>query len=194
MLIIPGTVLAAPEGTETADKIPGILFLPIADNTGMKNTSYITEAINAQYAKKYPAENFTVIPLDNYTNQVAAYGEPVTDDKVLKAAAAAEADYVVRTELQTIIIRRGFKGITVKKWCAAEIPVKITVWDVAASKSVFDGVIHARGDKANILGGGMGLLLTVSEKSAVENGLKKLGQKMDKVLPALQQEVSPTVN
>jgi hypothetical protein len=32
----------------------------------------------------------------------------------------------------------------------------------------------------------MGLLLTVSEKSAVENGLKKLGKKMDKELPALQ--------
>lgn len=194
MLLISGTALAAPEETETAGKIPGILFLPIADNTGMKNTSYITEAINAQYAKKYPAENFTVIPLENYTTQAAAYGEPAAEDEVLKAAAAAGADYVVRTDLQTIKIRRGFKGITIKKWCAAEIPVKITVWDVAANKTIFDGVIQARGDKANILGGSMGLLLTVSEKSAVENGLKKLGQKMDKELPALQQRVPPTVN
>lgn len=194
ILLIPGTVLAAPEGAETADKIPGILFLPITDNTGMKNTSYITEAINAQYAKKYPAENFTVIPLDNYTNQVAAYGEPATEDEVLKAATAAGADYVVRTDLQTIKIRRGVKGITLKKWCAAEIPVKITIWNVAAGKAVFDSDIQARGDKANILGGGIGLLLTVSEKSAVKNGLKKLGQKMDKELPALQPEVSPTVN
>ncbi|SFM00057.1 hypothetical protein [Pelosinus propionicus] len=186
MLLISGTAIAAPEGAETTGKIPGILFLPIADNTGMKNTGYITEAINVQYAKKYPAENFTVIPLEDYTHQVSAYGEKATEDEVLKAAAVAGADYVVRTDLQTIKIRRGFKGITIKKWCAAEIPVKITIWNVADGKTVFDGVIQARGDKANILGGSIGVLLTVSEKSAVENGLKKLGRKLDKELPALQ--------
>jgi hypothetical protein len=186
MLLISGTALAAPEGPETTGKIPAILFLPIADNTGMKNTGYITETINTQYARKYPAEKFTVIPLPDYTNQLSSNGEPGTEDEVLKAAAAAGADYVVRTDLQTIKIRRGFKGIFLKKWCAAEIPVKITIWNVASGKTVFDGVIQERGDKANILGGAMGLLLTVSEKSAVENGLKKLGKKMDKELPALQ--------
>jgi hypothetical protein len=74
-----------------------------------------------------------------------------------------------------------------KKWCAAEIPANITIWNVASGKTVFDGVIQARGDKVNILGGYMGVLITVSEKSAVENGLKKLGKKMDTELPALEQ-------
>jgi hypothetical protein len=186
MLLISGTALAAPAGPETTGKIPAILFLPIADSTGMNNTVYITEAINAQYAKKYPAENFTVIPLPDYTNQMSSNGEPQTEEEVIKAAAAAGADYVVRTDLQTIKIRRGFKGIFIKKWCAAEIPVKITIWNVASGKTVFDGVIQERGDKAAVVGGAIGLPFAVSEKSAVENGLKKLAKKMDKELPALQ--------
>ena len=187
ILLISGTALAAPEGPETTGKIPAILFFPIVDNTGMKNTGYITEAVNAQYAKKYPAEKFTVIPLENYTNQVSLNGEPETEDKVIKAAAAAGADYAVRTDLQTIKIRRGFKGIFMKKWCAADIPVKITIWNVASGKTVFDGVIQERGDKTAALGGTVGLIFTVSEKSTVENGLKKLTKKMDKELPALDQ-------
>lgn len=187
MLLISGTVLAAPEMPETTNKSPGILFLPIADNTGMKNTNYITAAITTQYAKKYPAEKFTVIPLENYTSRVDIDGKPATEDEMLKAAATVKADYVVRTELQAIKIRRGFKGILIKKWCAAEIPVKITIWNVATGKTVFDSVVQERGDKTNIFGGTAGLLLTVSEKSAVENGLKKLGEKLDKGLPALQQ-------
>lgn len=197
ILLISKTVLAAPAAPETTGqdpeitgKVPVILFLPIADNTGMKNTGYIIEAINAQYAKKYPAEKFTVISLPDYTNQMSSNGKPATEDEVLKAAAVAGADYLVRTDLQTIKIRRGFKGITIKKWCAAEIPVKITICNVAAGKTVFDRVVQTRGDKANTLGGSIGLLLTVSGKSAVENGLKKLGEKMDKELPALQQEVA----
>lgn len=187
MLLIPGTVLAAPEMPETTNTTPGILFLPITDNTGMKNTDYITEAITAQYAKKYPAQKFTIIPLENYTSQVAIDDKTATEDEILKAAATINADYVVRTDLQTIKIRRGFKGILIKKWCAAEIPIKITIWSVTTGKTVFDSVVQARGDKANIFGGTAGLLLTVSEKSAVENGLKKLGEKLEKSLPALQQ-------
>ncbi len=187
MLLISGTALAAPEMPETINNAPGILFLPITDNTGMKNTAYITESITAQYAKKYPAEKFTVIPLENYTSLAAIDEQAADEGEMLKAAATIRADYVVRTDLQTIKIRRGFKGILMKKWCAAEIPVKITIWSVATGKTVFDSVVQARGDKANILGGTAGLLLTVSEKSAVENGLKKLGEKLDKGLPALQQ-------
>ncbi len=194
MLLLSCTALAAPEGPETTGKVPVIHFLPIADNTGMKNIDYITQAINAQYAKKYPAEKFTVIPLENYTNQADTDGVPATEYEILRGSAALRADYVVRTELQTVKIKRGFKGIFIKKWCAAEIPVKITIWNVATGKTVFDGVVQARGDKANILGGTLGLLLTVSEKSAVENGLKKLGEQMDKKLPALHRGVYPTVN
>jgi len=186
MLLISGTALAAPEVPETTGKIPAILILPIVDNTGMMNTGYITEAINAQYAKKYPAEKFTFIPLADYTNQMNSNGEPKTEDEVIKAAAAARADYVVRTDLQTIKIRRGFKGIFIKKWCAAELPVKITIWNVATGKTVFDGVIQERGDKTAVVGGAIGLPFTVSEKSAVKNSLKKLDKKMDKELPALQ--------
>lgn len=152
MLLISGTALAAPEVPETTGKIPAILFLPIVDNTGMMNTGYITEAINAQYAKKYPAEKFTFIPLADYTNQMNSNGEPKTEDEVIKAATAARADYVVRTDLQTIKIRRGFKGIFIKKWCAAELPVKITIWNVATGKTVFDGVIQERGDKTAVVG------------------------------------------
>lgn len=186
MLLISGTALAAPEGPETTGKIPAILFLPIADNTGMENTNYITETINVQYAKKYPVEKFAVIPPLDYTNQMSNNGEPETEDEVIKAAAAIGADYVIRTDLQTIKIRRGTKGIFLKKWCAADIPVKITIWNVASGKPVFDGVIRERGDKTSVVGGAIGLPFTVSEKSAVENGLKKLAQKMDKELPALQ--------
>ncbi|MCC5466917.1 hypothetical protein [Pelosinus baikalensis] len=159
MLLISGTALAAPERPETTSKIPAILFLPIADNTGMKNTGYITEAINAQYAKKYPAENFTVIPLPDYTNQMSSNGEPKTEDEVIKAAAAAGADYVVRTDLQTIKIRRGFKGIFIKKWCAAVIPVQITIWNVASGKTVFEGIIQERGDKTAVVGGNHGVTI-----------------------------------
>ena len=187
MLLISGTALAAPAGPETTGKIPAILFLPVVDNTGMKKPGYMIEAVNAQYAKKYPAEKFTAIPLENYTTQVSLNGEPETEDKVIKDAAAAGADYVVSTDLQKVKIRRGVKGIFMKKWCAAEIPANITIWNVASGKTVFDGVIQARGDKVNILGGYMGVLITVSEKSAVENGLKKLGKKMDTELPALDQ-------
>ena len=186
LLLISGTALAAPQEPVTTGKIPSILFLPIADNTGMKNTGYITQAINSQYTKKYPAEQFTVIPHADYTNPMNSNVEPTTEDEVIKAAAAAGADYAVRTELQTIKIRRGFKGIFMKKWCAAEIPVKITIWNVVSGKTVFDSIIQERGDKTGVLGGTVGFMFTVSEKSAVENGLKKLNKKIDKELPALQ--------
>jgi len=186
MLLISRTALASPEGSEIT-KIPSILFLPITDNTGMKNTGYITEAINAQYAKKYPAKKFHVIPFPDYANQINSNSEAETENEVIKPAATLGADYVVRTDLQTIKIKRGFKGIFIKKWCAAEIPLKITIWNVASGKTIFNGIIQERGDKSAIIGGVIGLPFTVSEKSAIKKGLEKLGKKIDKDLPALDQ-------
>lgn len=101
MLLISGTALAAPAGPEGAGKIPAILFLSVTDSTGLKDPhGYMLEAINAQYTKKYPLEKFNVIPLQNYTNQAKINGEPESEDKVIKAAAEAGADYVVRTDMQ----------------------------------------------------------------------------------------------
>lgn len=186
MLFISGTAFAAPEEPETTGNIPAILFLPIVDNSDMTKTAYITETISNQYSKKYPEGKFTVVPLENYTNQLTNNGEPNTENEIINYAAAAGADYVVRTDLQKIKIRRGFKGIFIKKWCAAIIPIKVTIWNAVTGEIVFDDVIQARGDKTAIIGGGIGALFTVSEKSAVENGLKKLTKKMDTELPELQ--------
>jgi hypothetical protein len=187
MLLISGTALAAPEGPATTGTTSAILFLPVVDNTGMKDTGYMKEAINAQYAKQYPVEKFTVIPPQNYTQQVSINDGPESDDKLIKAAAATGADYVVRTDLQKVKIRRGVKGILVKKWCAADIPVKITIWNVTSGKTVFDGVIQERGDKEAFMGGAIGLVFTsASEKATVKNALVKIGKRMDKELPVFQ--------
>lgn len=187
MLLISGTAFAAPEGTEPAGKIPTILFFPIVDNTDLKDPhDYMSAAINLQYAKKYPTEKFHVIPFKDDMNQVSINDEPKTEDKVIKAAATAGADYAIRTELQKVKTSRGVKGIFVKKWRAAKIPVKITIWNVASGKTVFDSVIQARGDREALIGGTIGLLLSVSEKATIQNGIGKVGKKMAQELPALQ--------
>jgi len=191
MLLISGTAFAAPEGTEPPGEIPTILFFPVVDNTGLKDShDYMSAAINAQYAKKYPTEKFTVIPFQDGMNQVSINDEPKTEDEVIKAATAAGADYAIRTELQKVKIRRGVKGIFLKKWCAAEVPVKITIWDAASGQNVFDSVIQTRGDREAFIGGTIGLLLSVSKKATIQNSIEKVGKKMAQELPALQQNFS----
>jgi hypothetical protein len=187
MLLISGSVLAAPEAPCTVSTAPAILFF-VTDSTGLKDPhGYMLEAINAQYTKKYPAEKFNVISLQNYTNQANINGEPESEDKVIKAAAEAGADYVIRTDLQKVEIRRGIKGIFLKKWCSAEIPVKITIWDVASDKTVFEGVIKEKGQQQeSAMGLIVGSVFFVSEEATIKDGLAKIGKRMDKELPLLQ--------
>ena len=192
-VLFTSVALAAPETTETTDtpeishKLPAILILPVIDNTELKNPhEYMTDAMNTKYAAKYPKEQFAVIPFQKYSEQGNANDEPQSQDKLLQSATAAGADYVIRTELQKVEIRRGVKGIFLKKWCSADIPVKITIWNVASGKTVFDDVIQARGDKENGIGLAIGLLLSVSEKETIKDGLTKIGNRLDKELPPLK--------
>ena len=181
---------AAPATTDTPEvspKLPAILILPVIDNTGLKNPhEFMTEAMNANYAAKYPKEQFTVIPFQKYSEQGNNNDESQSQDNFLKSATAAGADYVIKTELQKVEIRRGVKGIFLKKWCSADIPVKITIWNVASGKTLFDNVIQARGDKENGMGLAIGLLLSVSEEAAIKDGLARIGTRLDKELPPLK--------
>ena len=189
-VLFTSVAAAAPETTDTPEispKLPAILILPVIDNTGLKNPhEYMAEAMNANYAAKYPKEQFAVIPFQKYSELVNGNDESQSQDKFLKAATAAGADYVIRTELQKVEIRRGVKGIFLKKWCSADIPVKITIWNAASGKTVFDGVIQARGDKENGMGLAIGLLLSVSEEATIKDGLTKIGNRMDNELPPLK--------
>jgi hypothetical protein len=168
------------------ETLPTIFILPFTDETGIKGTDYISKSINDQYTKKYPLQNFTILPTEDHTNQVAPNMEPSTEEDIIKAATSAGADYVIKTDLEKIEIKRGVKGLFLKKWCAAIIPVKITIWNVKSNKIVFDALIKERGDRENVLGFYMGALFTASEKTAIERGLAKIGKRMDKELPALQ--------
>lgn len=189
-VLFTSVALAAPETTDTPEispKLPAILILPVIDNTGLKNPhEYMTEAMNANYVAKYPKEQFALIPFQKYSEQGNANDESHSQDNLLQAATAAGADYVIKTELQKVEIRRGVKGIFLKKWCSADIPVKITIWNAASGKTVFDGVIQARGDKENGMGLAIGLLLSVSEEATIKDGLTKIGNRLDKELPPLK--------
>ena len=189
-VLFTSVALAAPETTDTPEishKLPAILILPVIDNTGLKNPhEFMAEAMNANYAAKYPKEQFTVIPFQKYSEQGNNNDESQSQDNFLKSATAAGADYVIKTELQKVEIRRGVKGIFLKKWCSADIPVKITIWNVASGKTLFDNVIQARGDKENGMGLAIGLLLSVSEEAAIKDGLARIGTRLDKELPPLK--------
>ena len=192
-VLFTSVAFAAPETTETTDtpeishKLPAILILPVIDNTELKNPhEYMTDAMNTKYAAKYPKEQFAVIPFQKYSEQGNNNDESQSQDNFLKSATAAGADYVIKTELQKVEIRRGVKGIFLKKWCSADIPVKITIWNVASGKTLFDNVIQARGDKENGMGLAIGLLLSVSEEAAIKDGLAKIGTRLDKELPPLK--------
>ena len=80
----------------------------------------------------------------------------------------------------------GLKEFFFKKWCAASIPVKITIWNVASGKAVFDSVIKERGNKDNGIGLAVGLLFNVSEEATIKDGLTKIGNRLDKELPSLK--------
>ena len=189
-VLFTSVAAAAPETTDTpgiSPKLPAILILPVIDNTGLKNPhEYMAKAMNTNYAAKYPKEQFAVIPFQKYSEQGNGNDESQSQDNFLKSATAAGADYVIKTELQKVEIRRGVKGIFLKKWCSADIPVKITIWNVASGKTLFDNVIQARGDKENGMGLAIGLLLSVSEEAAIKDGLAKIGTSLDKELPPLK--------
>ena len=189
-VLFTSVAAAAPETTDTpgiSPKLPAILILPVIDNTGLKNPhEYMAKAMNTNYAAKYPKEQFAVIPFQKYSEQGNGNDESQSQDNLLQAATAAGADYVIKTELQKVEIRRGVKGIFLKKWCSADIPVKITIWDVASGKTVLDSVIQARGDKENGMGLAIGLLLYVSEEATIMDGLAKIGNRLDKELPPLK--------
>lgn len=189
-VLFTSVAAAAPETTDTpgiSPKLPAILILPVIDNTGLKNPhEYMAKAMNTNYAAKYPKEQFAVIPFQKYSEQGNGNDESQSQDNLLQAATAAGADYVIKTELQKVEIRRGVKGIFLKKWCSADIPVKITIWDVASGKTVLDSVIQARGDKENGMGLAIGLLLYVSEEATIKDGLAKIGNRLDKELPPLK--------
>ncbi len=189
-VLFTSVAAAAPETTDTpgiSPKLPAILILPVIDNTGLKNPhEYMAKAMNTNYAAKYPKEQFAVIPFQKYSEQGNGNDESQSQDNLLQAATAAGADYVIRTELQKVEIRRGVKGIFLKKWCSADIPVKITIWNVASGKTLFDDVIQARGNKENGMGLAIGLLLSVSEEAAIKDGLAKIGTRLDKELPPLK--------
>ena len=181
---------AAPATTDTPEvspKLPAILILPVIDNTGLKNPhEFMTEAMNANYAAKYPKEQFTVIPFQKYSEQGNNNDESQSQDNFLKSATAAGADYVIKTELQKVEIRRGVKGIFLKKWCSADIPVRVTIWEAASGKTVFDELIREKGQRENGIGLAIGLLLSVSEKETIKDGLTKIGNRLDKELPPLK--------
>ena len=189
-VLFTSVAAAAPETTDTPEispKLPAILILPVIDNTGLKNPhEFMTEAMNANYAAKYPKEQFTVIPFQKYSEQENANDDPQSQDKLLKSATAAGADYVIRTELQKVEIRRGVKGIFLKKWCSADIPVRVTIWEAASGKTVFDELIREKGQRENGIGLAIGLLLSVSEKETIKDGLTKIGNRLDKELPPLK--------
>ena len=189
-VLFTSVALAAPETTDTPEishKLPAILILPVIDNTGLKNPhEFMTDAMNIKYAAKYPKEQFTVIPFQKYSEQENANDDPQSQDKLLQSATAAGADYVIRTELQKVEIRRGVKGIFLKKWCSADIPVRVTIWEAASGKTVFDELIREKGQRENGIGLAIGLLLSVSEKETIKDGLTKIGNRLDKELPPLK--------
>ena len=189
-LLSSAVALAAPETTDTPEvpsKLPSILILPVIDNTELKNPhEYMTEAMNSKYAAKYPKEQFTIIPFQKSSEQEAVSDKAKTQEQLLQSASVAGADYLIKTELQKVEITRGVKGVFFKKWCAASIPVKITIWNVASGKAVFDGVIKERGDKDNGIGLAIGLLFYVSEEATIKDGLTKIGNRLDKELPSLK--------
>ena len=189
-VLFTSVALAAPETTDTPEisyKLPAILILPVIDNTGLKNPhEYMTDAMNIKYAAKYPKEQFAVIPFQKYSEQENANDDPQSQDKLLQSATAAGADYVIRTELQKVEIRRGVKGIFLKKWCSADIPVRVTIWEAASGKTVFDELIREKGQRENGIGLAIGLLLSVSEKETIKDGLTKIGNRLDKELPPLK--------
>ena len=189
-VLFTSVALAAPETTDTPEishKLPAILILPVIDNTGLKNPhEYMTEAMNSKYAAKYPKEQFTIIPFQKSSEQEAVSDKAKTQEQLLQSASVAGADYLIKTELQKVEITRGVKGVFFKKWCAASIPVKITIWNVASGKAVFDGVIKERGDKDNGIGLAIGLLFYVSEEATIKDGLTKIGNRLDKELPSLK--------
>lgn len=190
LLFISGVTLANPDPVETSEPSPippSLIFLPIADNTALtKPHEYIAESINAKYAEKYPLAKFTVIPFQKYLDQMSLTEGPETDSKILAAAAAVGAKYVVRTDLQKIEIKRGVEAFTFKKWCSADIPVKINIWDVAAGKTIFEGVIREKGRQKGAMFLLSSLLFFVSEKATINNGLEKIGKRMASELPLLQ--------
>lgn len=189
-VLFTSVAAAAPETTDTPEispKLPAILILPVIDNTGLKNPhEFMTEAMNANYAAKYPKEQFTVIPFQKYSEQGNNNDESQSQDNFLKSATAAGADYVIRTELQKVEIRRGVKGIFLKKWCSADIPVRVTIWEAASGKTVIDELIREKGQRENGIGLAIGLLLSVSEKETIKDGLTKIGNRLDKELPPLK--------
>ena len=189
-VLFTSVAAAAPETTDTPEispKLPAILILPVIDNTGLKNPhEFMAEAMNANYAAKYPKEQFTVIPFQKYSEQGNNNDESQSQDNFLKSATAAGADYVIKTELQKVEIRRGVKGIFLKKWCSADIPVRVTIWEAASGKTVFDELIREKGQRENGIGLAIGLLLSVSEKETIKDGLTKIGNRLDKELPPLK--------
>lgn len=187
-IVLTSAAFAAPEAADTSavsPRLPAILLLPVTDNTGLKRPhGYMAEAINANYAAKYPKEQFAVIPLPEPVDQRNAGNEPQSRDKLLQTATAAGADYVIRTELQQVEIRRGVKGILLKKWCSADIPVRVTIWEAASGLTVFDELIREKGEREGMWLT-IGLLFSVSEEATIKDGLTKIGHRLDKELPPL---------
>lgn len=64
--------------------------------------------------------------------------------------------------------------------------VKVTIWNVASGKTVYDGVIQAKGEQETALELVIGTICFVSEEATIKDSLAKIGKRMDKELPSLQ--------
>ncbi len=174
-MLMPAAFAASLEELEPVP-LPSVLVMPISDNSEIKdNHQYISDSITARYNAKFTKDKFVLIPGQSYIDWVKQSATSATGDaRLINAGKGVGAKYVVATEIQKVVIKRGIKwGFITKKWCTAEMPVKIIIMDVESGRKVYESVITETGKKEATVG-------FVSDEATIKTALAAIEPRIDK--------------
>lgn len=158
---------------------------------------------SAREAKPPDKPVILFMPFENYSEQTHLHPEMcvamqnIFNEKYLNSAELiftykdepfktnGKVNYVIETTIHEIDMRHGVKGIFLKKFKGAIVPVEINIQNALTGKTVYHETIIARGDQSPPIGGVYGLFFGMSDKNTIAKAFEKLAVILPEQLPDL---------
>lgn len=150
LLLFQAITFAAPSLLSDTSRTT-IVILPTIDNSGLKNDQIVLDFLGEKLQGEFPKDKYDVLRGEKLKIALSRIGVSdltnASDAQIIEVCRSLHADYALKPEIGNVTTKR---GITLglfesKKWCKANLPLKVNVIDIASEQTVYTNQFSEEG-------------------------------------------------
>lgn len=172
-MIILSVVSIAGAAPTTDNKT--IVAILVVNNSGLEDSNYIVDTTIEHLKSK--VQGSVILAGSELSDKLKSVG--ITDisttdsSRLVNALKELGVTHIAKAEVNKVEIKRGIKmGLTIKKWCTADVPMTTTVTDIINDKFLYNKTVQEKGKNEVTLG-------FASSGGAVKTALTKIFEQVD---------------